>query len=493
MAPNDAVLLDNFICKPNAIKIRGGYEEHHTKITDTVGGFMAFQSGNFQDHKMFATSPGFIHDVTAAGDVFAPNTPIPNDFTGVWSYVNYSIADKKFLVAVNNGAGYWVYDPDTKWEKQTIAGLPNDKLTSVSLWQNRIWVTVEGYSSAFYLGIGEIKTGATAEEFDYGPMFRRGGSAQVTASWSHDSGTGPNNYQVILSNGGDAVVYKGTDPDNADNYTLVGTWYVGNIPKGDRFISQVSGDLYILTDLGIISMKALTSGKYIEDGVSNPIIGKIFPVLAQYMSTHLYSDRWEMRVLPWLDIMIITAPKINGLSRQLVQCISSGQWSTFSGVPITASEVFNRKYFFADSLGKIYIAFECDADGQDKNGTGGKDVVASFITAFNHFGAPTNLKRFLMIRPMFIGSNPPAISLNILIDYKITHIVPQDTVAGTPTSAWDVTRWDEVRWQSIVTPYAKWYGVDGVGYAGALQMRVKGNRDCSYIGSLISVEVGGLM
>jgi len=499
MAPTDAVTLDNFIAKGNGVKMRAGYAGHYTGNNKQVGTFLPYQSGNFADHRLFASVVGELLDITEGDSGTVTSTTIPGDSTGEWSFVNYSLQAKKFLVAVNNGAGYWVYDPESGWAKQTIAGLPNDNLTSVSEWQNRIWVTVQGYSSAFYLGIGEVLTGATAEEFDYGPMFKHGGNAQVIANWSHDSGTGPQNYQVILSTSGDAVVYKGTDPDNMDTYTLVGTWYVGNVPKGDKFFSRVSGDLYILTDMGIISMSALTSGKSVENGVANPIIGKVYPMLSQQMSNGLYQSNWELRILPWLDIMIITAPRrSNGQYRQAVQCMSTGQWSTFTGVPIYCSGIFDRRHYFADQNGIIYEGFNSDRDGEIAGtetfaSSEGTDVVGSILTAFNDFGAPTNLKRFLMVRPLFIGSNPPQIALNMVIDYQPKVLSISADKADLGNSLWDTAIWDEAKWVSSANPYAAWVGVEGVGYTGALQMRVKGNRNMVYSGSILSVEVGGLV
>lgn len=499
MGPTDAVTLDNFIAKGNGVKMRAGYASHYTGNTKQVGTIMPYQSGNFSDHRLFATVQGKILDVTEGDKGEVTSIDVPYDNTGEWSFVNYSLQAKKYLIAVNNGAGYWVYDPESGWAKQTIEGLPNDNLTSVSEWQNRIWVTVQGYSSAFYLGIGEVLTGAKASEFDYGPMFKNGGNAQVVANWSHDSGSGPNNYQVILSTSGDAVVYKGTDPDNMDTYTLVGTWYVGSVPKGDKFFSRVSGDLYILTDMGIISMAALTSGKNLEDGVENPIIGKIYPMLSNQMSNDLYGSNWELRMLPWLDIMIITAPRrSNGQYRQLVQCISTGQWSTFTGVPIYCSGTFDRKHYFSDQNGIIYEGFNSDRDGEitgteTVSSSEGTDVVGSILTAFNDFDAPTNLKRFLMVRPLFIGSNPPQIALNIVIDYQPKVLSISADKADMGNSIWDMAIWDEAKWVSSANPYASWVGVEGVGYVGALQMRVKGNRNMVYAGALLSVEVGGLM
>jgi hypothetical protein len=499
MGATDAVQLDNFICKGSGVKMRAGYAAHYTGNSKLVGTIMPYQSGNFSDHRLFAAIQGEILDVTEGDKGTVTSTAVPYDNTGEWSYVNYSLQAKKYLVAVNNGGGYWVYDPESGWAKQTIQGLPNDNLTSVSEWQNRIWITVQGYSSVFYLGIGEVLTGAVAQEFDYGPMFKHGGNAQVVANWSHDSGSGPSNYQVILSTTGDAVVYKGTDPDNLETYQLVGTWYVGNIPKGDKFFSRVSGDLYILTDLGIISMAALTSGKNIENGVTNPIIGKVYTMISNQMSKDLYGDKWELRILPWLDIMIITAPRrSNGQYRQAVQCISSGQWSTFTGVPIYCSEIFDRRHFFSDQNGVIYEGFNSDRDGEvaeteTLSASEGTDVVGSILTAFNDFGAPTNLKRFLMVRPLFIGSNPPQISVNIMVDYQPKVLSISADKADMGGSLWDTAIWDEARWVSSANPYASWVGVDGVGYMGALQLRVKGNRNMVYAGSLIQVEVGGLV
>lgn len=498
MSPTDALMLDNFIARPAAIELRGGYREWFTSINRQVHTLMPYQTGSRINNRFFAATVGAIHDITGGmkvGKGLSGITQIPDDFTGVWSYVNYSQGDRKYLLAVNQGAGYWTYDYIDGWKKRNIEGLPNDNLTSINVWQNRVWITVADSSIAYYLGIGEILDGSKAEEFDFGAQFRVGGAVQTIMNWTHDSGFGVNDYQVVISTGGDAVIYKGTDPESLDTYSLVGCWYVGKPPLGDRFYTKLGGDVIFITDLGLISLNGLVTGKEVELAIQNPMVSKIQPALSPIISSQLYSERWELRLIAPQDLLMLVTPQNpDGTYTQYVQCLTSSAWSTFSNMPIFCSENYDRDFYFADSSGNIYKAFVANNDGEGYLGEYGQDIVGSVMTAFQNFGMPTNIKRFQLIKPMFIASNQPSVSIDLIVDYKQdVDTVPANLPRNTYGSFWDRNKWDNAYWSSSNNPYSDWIGLDGVGWMGALQMKVKGEPKTQYIGSFVTIEQGGTL
>jgi len=516
MKPTDAIVLDNFIAYPPAIETRGGYRQFAVNIPHSIISLMNWESGNA--NKIFATCAGEIYDITNGGEASAfPVTTIENDTTGYWSFINYTMADKKYLLAVNNGAGYWTYDDADGWVKREIEGLP-ENLTSITAWANRVWCTVENSSEVYYFGVGDV-LGGTATPFDYGQMFRKGGYAVAVCNWTRDSGYGVNDYQVIISSEGDVLVYTGTDPSNADAYSLVGVWYIGQVPKGDKFHTKVGGDLYILSDVGIVSMNALVSGNYIATSMDNPIIRNIQPALAQDLTLYLNAENWELHVYPPLDILIVQKPADSrGMHQQYVMCLTSNAWSTFSGMPILTSVIHDRRFFFASQKNHVYVAFENNKDNELYGFFGAKtewdldtfdnctwgaenmltedgqgvDIYATAITAFNALGNPTTMKRFNLVMPHLVAIGIPSIKVRAHMDYYINGSYAHNGMGVYKNYLWGSANWGQGKWYGAEY-YRRWMGINGIGYYGAIELVVNGEMGTKWMGCQILAEGGGLM
>jgi len=492
----DALILDNFIARPTGIELRGGYQQFATNIKNPVT-ILSHESGSVDEDALFVSTVGNIYDITTGGDV-SQMTPvnIPNDNSGYWSFINYSMADTKYLLAVNNGAGYWVYSRDTGWIKPVIEGLP-ENLTSIGVWANRVWITVQNSSEVYYLQVGSI-LGGNASPIDYGQMFRHGGNCVAVTNWTNDGGISPNDYQVILSSSGDVLVYSGIDPSNADTYKIVGVWHIGNLPQGDKFLTKVGGDLWVLCDLGIVSLKALTTGNFRETSMDNPIIRKIQPELSKDLALHLNDAGWEMHIYPKLDILILQKPMgTNGTYHQYCLCLINNAWSTFSNMPMSTSSVFNRKYYFADNS-TVYLGFENNTDNQDINTskeyvvptTNGTDIWGTAIMPFNHFGTPANLKKFQQVRPQFVCKSPPRFQVRMHIDYMMNDVYVENGYDVYQNYEWDSAIWDEGHWYGN-TFYSRWVGTHGIGYTGALEIRLKGFPETTWVDCQFMIEGGG--
>jgi hypothetical protein len=501
MDVKNAQILDNFIARPQGAELRGGWQDVlDAPLEGSVNTLMSYPTpGNALD-KLFAAVGNKVWDLTPATDPLNPSAPVESLTVPVthayWSWVNYSLKTEKYLCAVAQGAGYYTYDVTDGWVKREITGVEHLEFRSITTWKQRLWFTQANSSEVFYLGIGEV-LGGEAKFFDYGPMLKRGGSVRAIASWTMDGGNGPDDYQLIFGSEGDLLVYKGTDPSNADTYALVGEWYLGKFPRGDRFFTPYGGDVLVLSDMGLISVQALVTGNASAVGVENPIIRKIQARVSERLSETLETGNWEVRLIPWLDVLLISAPKTKGgLYEHYCLGITSKGWSTFSAIPILTGVMHNRIYYMGTSNGRVAHAFDVEGDGllvSDPEYGSGSTVQGRVTSAFTDFGKSAHLKRFLLARPIFQCSRAPSLKARMKLDYARGARLAATGNVDAEIAMWDNAIWDQAYWSGTGNVFHILIGVLGVGYLGAFELVVTGERGLIYTGTHLTAEIGGML
>ena len=503
MDGKDAQILENFICHPQGAELRGGWQDVlDTPFAGPVSTLMSYRATLPADNKLFACVGPDVIDITPTLDPTNPLEPIETLSVdaithGYWSSVSYSLKTDKYLCAVANGAGYHTYDAVGGWVKREITGVDHDNFTSIAVWKNRLWFTQADSSEVFYLGIGEV-LGGEAKFFDYGPMFKRGGSVVAITNWTMDGGNGPDDYQLIFGSGGDVLIYKGTDPSNMDNYSLVGVWSIGRFPRGDRFFTNYGGDVLVLSELGLTSMQQLVTGNASAVGELNPIISKISERLMSRLASGQTVGFWEVRYSAEIESILLVAPRKGGGSYEhYCMGLASKGWSTFTTMPILTLTMHDRKTYIGTPEGRVGHAFDVDNDGMtsvlSRDIDRSTPVRGRILSAYTDFGVGANLKRFLLARPIFLCTHPPSVAVRLRLDYAANTRVSTPTYARTDIATWDQARWDDAYWSGSSNVFHLWTGVLGVGYLGALDLMVEGERGLMYTGAHLTAEVGGML
>lgn len=501
MAPKNAQVLDNFIARPQGVELRGGWQDLlDATLEGSPNTLMSHPTpGNALD-KLFAAVGNKVWDLTPTTDplnygapVEALTVPVTHAY---WSWANYSLKTEKYLCAVAQGAGYYTYDVTDGWVEREITGVEHKEFRTVTTWKQRLWFTQANSSEVFYLGIGEV-LGGEAKFFDYGPMLKRGGFVRAITSWTMDGGDGADDYQLIFGSEGDVLIYKGTDPENPETYALVGDWYMGKFPRGDRFFTPYGGDVLVLSDLGLTSMQMLVTGNASAVGEQNPIINKIQARVSARVSETLDTGNWEVRLIPWLDVLLISAPKTKG-GRYEHYCLglTSKGWSTISGMPILTGVMHNRIFYFGTPDGRVAHGFDVEGDGMytgDPEFGSGQMVQGRVTSAFTDFSQSANLKRFLLARPIFQASKPPSMKARMKLDYALGARLAATGSDAAEIALWDSAIWDQAYWTGTGNVYHVLIGVLGVGYLGALEMVVVGERGLIYNGAHLTAEIGGML
>jgi hypothetical protein len=135
-----------------------------------------------------------------------------------------------------------------------------------------------------------------------------------------------------------------------------------------------------------------------------------------------------------------------------------------------------------------------EEDGLKLDLLGGDAVAGNIQGAFNAFQMPGRLKRFTMVRPVFITEQAPGVKLRMNTQYSFTSVAGTPSFSGTTFSEWDTAVWGIAKWSGVSNTYESWFGVSGLGYYGAVRMRVKGLGGSTTLSSYhVLYEPGGIM
>lgn len=487
MAPTDALVLRNFIPKQTGAELRKGWQYHTDPLEDPVVSIFSYNAPDPGDNKVFAASAGNIWDVTVNPPTVSQTATGSTD--NVWNTTQFATTSGMYLLAVSPGAGYWTYDGAT-WTQQSVTGLPADP-TSVAVWKNRVWFTAKDSASVYYLDTVDAIAG-TATEFPMGSILRNGGYVRGLVNWTLDAGVGIDDYLVVVGSQGDIGVWQGTDPSDPSKFGLKGVWYVGPVPKYGRFFTNFGGDVMLLSELGLVPMSRLVNGQFseIQPGPSQKIQSLLSPIIGEYRD----DVQWDLFLVPDSDVLVIKPPEISGRFVQYAMNVNTGAWCTLSEIPMVAAALLNGEVYFATDDNRVAKAFVGELDQVAVDGTGGEAVEGELQTAFNAFGTPGQLKRFSMVRPVFLARQPPSLKLRLNTQYSFQSVAGSPSFTGEERSEWDDAEWNLARWGSASNTYEIWVGVTGLGYYGALRMRIRGLGGTTLFASFHAMsELGGVM
>lgn len=491
--PGAAEVLENFIPTTRGVRARGGSVVYASVGIAPVLTLMTYEGG--ASDEMFAVSGGGIYDVTAIADPLLIPTAVSSGLTNnELSYVNYSIAGTNYLVAFNGADLHRVYDGAT-WATNTpaITGVSSASINQAWIHGNRMWMVEAGTKTAWYLSVDSI--GGAANSFS---PFQKGGNLLFGATWSQDSGSGSADRCVFVSTNGEVAVYYGENPGAAATWQLFGRYDVAP-PLGRYAFQKVGGDLLIMTVSGIVSMSEVVSKdpaaltataitKFIEPDwkkatdtyadknwrflkwdAANIGVVAVPSTIEQQTAPAAWGSTFIWGVTEWgedvtIDVLLKTP-------RCFVVNLQTGRWSLVTGWDCRSMTVFNGKFYFGTSVGRVVQGDE-----------GGNDMGASYIcklaywpSRFDHLGE----KQFLQAAAVFEHSTTfiPKVSMstNNVISWPSAPVFPpEDNASGT----WDSGVWDGAVFDAVGekrVSYERWVSINKRGRVGALMLQLSFN------------------
>lgn len=469
MPPTDAVILNNWIPDTDTCTLRKGYKVHTSGLNGAVESLMEW-AGPLGSNKLFAAcaSSNSVYNVSATAS--AVSAIAGGTLTNArWQHIMFGTGGSNFLVMCNGQDPVQNYD-GSSFTTPTITGTgltSSDKFIQVSENKERLFFVESSSTSVWYLAVNAIA--GTASQFDYAPLMDKGGFVQATATWTLDGGSGLDDYFVVLTSEGQAIVYSGTNPSSAAEWALQGVFEIG-APVGRRCVFKIGADLIVVTDDGFVALsKALLTGRTAQqDAISD----KVRTTVREYTEDNRRKFGWQPILYPKRGLGVFNIPTAEGSefeSKQLVINTFNGSWCQFTSVDAAVWSLFNQDLFFGNKDGAVMHFDSTAADD-------GETIMGDGQPAFNVMGVPGVNKQFHHARVHLTTNGRVTPSIEILTDYE------EKTPTNVPTfsfngAVWDAAAWDTEYWQDEnQEPLQRdWFAVSGVGYAGTIRMRVTTN------------------
>jgi hypothetical protein len=462
MPESDAVILTNLFPNTTGVALRNGSTNWATGLGNQVNSIMGYNPASGTS-KLFAAAGGSVFDVTAGGAVGAAAIgSLSND---KWIHTNFATPAGPFLCMVNGADGYYVYN-GTTWQSVTsgsspisITGVNPNNLSFIVAYASRIWFIEKSSMHAWYLPVGQV--GGAATQFDFSPIFKRGGSLVAMGVWTVDGGEGMQDYLAIVTSEGELAIYGGTDPSQATTFTKAGTYQVGT-PMGNNCFLKYGGDLLYIGKDGLAPISDLLSSTRVN--TEKNLTYKIQGAISGATSTFASNFGWQMVLHPLQNLLILNVPAGVGSQQQYVMNTITGAWCNFTGWAANCWERFNDKIYYGGN-GVVVQAWTSalDDNGAQINGEG--------LQAFSYLDSP-QLKQITMARPVIQSSGNPGILLGLNVDFDTSAPVGVPSFSQSPYGLWDQARWDVGIWGTDQAIKKDWQWVSGVGYTAAMHMKI---------------------
>lgn len=461
MEPTDAITLLNFFATTSSVDIRQGSADWATGLGAQVNSLMVFnpQSGSSQ---MYAAAGTNVYNVTSPGPVGA--AVISGLISDKWQYINFANVAGPWLLMVNGQDSGKKFD-GTTWSNMALGGASSSDMIHITPYANRVWMIKRNSLTAYYLGVGAVEGAATA--FDLTPVFYRGSFLVAIGVWTVDAGdsSGMTDYLCFITNQGEVALYQGSDPSSAATFSKKGVWKLG-APMATRCLMKYGGDLLYIGRDGLAPFtKALASSRV---NTQINLTGKIDGAINRATSLYAGLFGWQTLLFPANNMLFLNIPVALGQQEQYIMNTITGAWSRFTGWAANCWDLFNESPYFGAN-GVVTKAW---------NGTyndNGNLIIGQAQQAFSNFGT-TQLKQFVMARPIIQTNGAPGIQMGFNVDYDLAPPIANPTFSPTTYAVWDSALWDSGLWAFDFAVKKDWQFISGTGYTGSLHFKI-GTKD----------------
>ena len=501
LGPEFCISSTNLVPDGRGMRVRTGYREFATSVgSGGIRTLIPFTGSTTATDALFATTSAGIFNVTAGGAgpwtaevTFAINSGTSG--TGVWNnFVLDSGANQAFYADEANGlfrragGGTWAAVTD-------ITGVSELDLVFCMQFKSRMWFVERNSSRAWYLASGAISGAATA--FEFGNKFKYGGSLVALYNWTLDGGDGIDDYLVAVGSGGDVVVYRGSDPSSTATWEQTGLWYIGGLPAGRRIGQTFGGDLYLLSQYGVLPMTRLVSGRPVQE--QDAFASRnISPLIVNDMAISRTVGGWELRNVPGENVLLLSTPSRTGYpDKQYVLSTQTNGWGVFEGLPYNTGAQFNGTFYFANTATNVVYSFTGTLDGVTLAGTGGSPREFTLLTTFSEQGEVATYHRVQFMRPVFIGSSVPGYNVEARYDYDLELPTGALNVSAATASVWGAppatALWDAAIWSGESSVTQSVTAGAGIGRAMAVAMNGETSGELLLLRIDVLFDSGGIL
>lgn len=486
MQPTYAPVLDNFFCLPSELQIRRGYVPWST-FTGTAETITDYSPANGNQLIIAMVNNGgscAIYDITAGGAVGA--AMVSGLTSAQFKHCHFSNTGGFFSYYVNGADSAIMFDGTTWYTVTTssatysITGPSTTVFRDVIAHKRRLWFLPNTSLSCWYLPTDQIS--GAAVNFDFAPIFPRGGYIVKIDTWSLDAGVGLDDYFVIVTSEGEVAIYTGTDPASASTWSLTGVFYIGT-PTGTGHTCKYGGDLLMINKDGIAQMSKSLMSSRVNTWLQ--LTDKIQPQLASDTTDYQDNKGWDILLFPPQNMLMVNIPVSDTESYQYVMNTISGGWSRWTGLPAKCWYYVNDNLYFGAN-GYVGQAWT----NQNDNGS---DIVAELLPAYQNFGADSQLKRWSLGRILIGTTGQAAYGARMELDFNLNPTeFTLPTVVESASAVYDTSTYDNSIYGGSIKVRKLWKNLNGFGYWGSFHMKFSTKyADIRVYSYDMNIEAGG--
>lgn len=466
MKPDRAVVLDNWFPANGYVEVRRGHQIHAGGMgAGAVETLMPYNAATVASQKLFAAANNAIYDITASGAATSAVTSLTNNR---WQWVNFTVSGGHYLW-ICNGADSPRHYNGSSWATPSLSftNFSASDVINVSVHKSRLWMVFKDSMTLGHLGVGEVA--GTVVNFPVGALFNKGGYVVATATWTKDGGAGEDDLFVVITSEGQVAVYQGTDPTDADAWSLVGVFDLG-APIGRRCFTKVAGDVALINIDGVLPLsRALIQDRGATANVA--ITGRINNAMNAAARSYKDNFGWQLQPYPRGTYVLLNVPISEGQTQhQYVMNTLTGAWCRFTGQNMNCWTVFQDELYCGGNSG---LAYKADQTALDVT----EPVDAVGQSAYNYYSQHGRLKQWNLIQPLITTDSSGRPAIGISTDFK------DNAVIGTPTSAEEISaRYDSAIYDSDAyaiegRSITDWTTIAGTGTCAAIHFRARTGRE----------------
>lgn len=461
MEPQYAASMVNWTPRTSWVDLRGGAVNWCKISNAAVNTLMTYRpSASSGAQRFFAVSGAQLWEVT---DVSQPALLVTGLSSDKYQYVNFTPnLGSSYILAVNGADSGIRSFNGTAWAVQSITGAGGAIFANIAIFKRRVWLVPPSSTICYFLGTDAITGAATAQ--DLGPFLSKGGYIMAIGTWTLDGGNGPDDYIVFYSSEGQAAIYKGTDPTNANAWQLIGVF---DFPKpiGRRCMMRLGSDLLLITEQGIIPIsQALPFDPSASRSVA--ITNRVQNAFSLAALEYKSNFGWQLCSFPQQNLILCNIPQTAGGNQvQYVQNAITGAWTQYNGWNGNCFETFEDSLYYGGNDGWVNIAF---VGGVDLN----EPILCDVKCAFNYLDEPGRLKNAGMLRPFLVADGTVNPTIQIDVDFEDSSPSAEVTTLDPFGGVWDEGIWDESIWSQGTVTITNWLSVNALGTALAIRMVV---------------------
>lgn len=426
MPPTDAINLTNLIPDIDGVRVRPGYILSHTLLSTSHQVYSLISWKTKYGERFYASSALSASDFR----LYDISTTTPTLLKSGYVGGKWRAASMGGILALVNGGDQPQrirYTPtETLIDDLPIGGTAPERFRVAHIFKSRsYWAT--GEEPAFWYS--EINAlGGALTVFYIDQVAETGGNVIDIRSWTRDGGSGPDDFFVLFLDTGEIIVYQGSNPGDANDWSLVGRYKLGRVLAATQF----GGKIHVVSDEDYNTLP----DDLLAEGLKQPtkLSGAARNAVAQDATDNwqiLFDTKWAWR--------IINVPA-GALREQHILNLKSGGACRFD-IEAHCWARFRGDLYFGGADGKVYKIREGDDNGSA--------IEFSCRQAYTGFGNPQPMT-VLNYRPVWSTNGNFVYDSGLSYDYDTTQFIQThtDTIEHAVTTGLHSPDWDDAQWNT---------------------------------------------